>query len=161
MYPNGRSPFLPLYEDLHDIPFKPIRREEERKVLESVDVIMSQVRKKLELFDPGTIDLIAVEHNIRTYCIEKATYACRAIGYEYDMEEVAQWKIQWKTKKGTLLKAILGGVHGPKNKSSVRVIVEKAAQEAFYYQKNLKPCDIKLGTHFKEDPSEYRYIGLA
>ncbi|CAH0044402.1 unnamed protein product [Clonostachys solani] len=157
IHPNGPPPFLPLYEDLHDTPFKPIRRQEERRVLESVDVIMSQVRKELDEFDPGTLDLIAVEHNIRSCCILRATSACRALRYGDDMGENEQMKR--KTKE--YIKAVVGVVHGSKNKELVRLIMEKAALEALYYRKALKPCDIKLGTYFEEDPSEYRYIGLT
>ncbi|CAG9942329.1 unnamed protein product [Clonostachys rosea f. rosea IK726] len=157
IHPNGPPPFLPLYEDLHDTPFKPIRRQEERRVLESVDVIMLQVRKELDKLDPGTLDLIAVEHNIRSCCTVRATFACRTIRYGEDLEMNKQ--LIMKTRE--YIKAVVGIVHGPKNKELVRLIMEKAAMEALYYQKALKPCDIKLGTYFEEDPSQYRFIGLT
>ncbi|KAK7213017.1 hypothetical protein V2G26_020195 [Clonostachys chloroleuca] len=157
IYPNGLPPFLPHYEDLHDTPFKPISRQEERRVLETVDAIMSQVRKELDKFDPGAIDLLAVEHNIRSYCILRAAYTCRAVTYGDDMKELEQMRKKLKEHS----RVALGVTHGAKNKLEIRQIIEKDELEALYYRKTLKPCDIKLGTYFEEDPSQYRFIGLT
>jgi hypothetical protein len=75
---------------------------------------MLQVRKELDKLDPGTLDLIAVEHNIRSCCTVRANFACRTIRYGEDLGMNEQ--LIMKTRE--YITAVVGIVHGPKNKAS-------------------------------------------
>uniref|UniRef100_A0A8H7KEY6 Uncharacterized protein n=1 Tax=Bionectria ochroleuca TaxID=29856 RepID=A0A8H7KEY6_BIOOC len=112
---------------------------------------MLQVRRELaKKVEPGTIDLVTVELNIRSLCTLTATLVAQTLKYGADKEHAHLWRRKSKEH----VKAVLGVTHGGKNEALICVIIEMAVAEAFYFRTALKPGDIKLGTHLEEYLSE-------
>ncbi|CAG9941948.1 unnamed protein product [Clonostachys rosea f. rosea IK726] len=129
------------------------RRDErkEQKILDSIDVIMLQVRRELgKKVEPGTIDLVTVELHIRSLCTLTAALVAQTLEYGADKGDAHLWRRKSKEH----VKAVLEVTHGGKNEAFICVIIEMAVAEAFYFQTALKPDDIKLGTHLEEYLSE-------
>ncbi|CAH0043994.1 unnamed protein product [Clonostachys solani] len=108
---------------------------------------MLQVRRELgKKVEPGTIDLVTVELNIRSLCTLTATLIAQTLRFGEDEEDAHLWR----RKSKEYVKAVVGAAHGGRNEALICVIIEMAVAEALCFQTALKPGDIKLGTHLEE-----------
>ncbi|CAH0016540.1 unnamed protein product [Clonostachys rhizophaga] len=112
---------------------------------------MLQVRRELtKKVEPGTIDLVTIELNIRSLCTLTATLVAQTLKYGADKED----EYLWRRKSKEHVKAVVAAAHGGKNEALICVIIEMAVAEAFYFRTALKPGDMRLGTHLEEYLSE-------
>jgi hypothetical protein len=154
LFPVSPPEQPPLYEALHTTPFLPLKRSMELRILQSVDAIMAQVRQELLKLDEESLDLVGIEILIRNVCLRAAAVSARNTRWGEDLKKIDEFGEQCARD----MAAAVGLAR--QKKRVIAVLCAKALQESIYFRKS-RPHLIRLGTHWKEDITEYREIGLT